>query len=104
MRVCQFAQRIRMRAGQLVSATRVEVLASIRFAKFAVKFLEKRSRKMGRKITAFDHHIDATRLLARADVYLELLAVDYEENPRLVELVAQLRSDIADFLKRKFPS
>jgi hypothetical protein len=55
-----------------------------------------------RKITQFDHHLEAIALLSRADVHLEFLMED--EAPRSKELTAALRSDIAAFIKKRFPS
>jgi hypothetical protein len=58
----------------------------------------------------FDHYLDAVRLLSRADVHLEFLTDDIgvmaEKSgftTSRLELTAELRADIASFLKKKVP-
>ena len=58
---------------------------------------------MSRRRTPFEHYLDAVRLLARADEHLRFME-DNSINPAHRDIVNNLRSDIADYLKRKYPS
>jgi len=50
----------------------------------------------------FDHYLEAVRLLARADVNLEWCEDAIKEEP-YKEIVASLRADINNYLKKKVP-
>jgi hypothetical protein len=58
---------------------------------------------MSRKKTLFDHYLDAIQLIARADVHLEFYEKEMEGKPS-AEVIANLRADIAEFLRKKAPS
>ena len=57
---------------------------------------------MGRKKSLFDHYLDAIGLLSRAEVHLEWYENDCD-GPHQKEMIADLRSDISSFLKKKVP-
>jgi hypothetical protein len=58
---------------------------------------------MSCKKSLWDHYLDAIRLLSRAEVHLEFYEKEMEGKPT-AEIVADLRSQITEYMNRKPPS
>ncbi len=54
----------------------------------------------------WDHHLEAVQLLARADVHLQWYEsdLDVDNHIRQKDLIAAIRADINNYLKKKVPS